>query len=199
MDMKPFADSCEQNKQPILNILREHLTATQTVLEIGSGTGQHAVYFAQALPHLQWLTSDVSCYHAGIQAWVDDASCDNVAPPLTLDVNQEDWPVQAVDAIYSANTLHIMSWPSVENLFQGIGSIVKPGGLCCFYGPFNYHGAYTSDSNARFDAWLKARDPLSGVRDFEALNALAHAQDLTLQADHAMPANNRLLVWQKAA
>ena len=196
--MKSYSDACEQNKQPILNVLREYLAATKTVLEIGSGTGQHAVFFAQQLPHLQWLTSDLENNHAGIHAWLAEAQHDNIALPIALDVNQTDWLAPQVDAIYSANTVHIMDWRSVENLFRGIGHRLEVGGVFCLYGPFNYHGTYTSDSNARFDAWLKARDPLSGVRDFEALNALARSQQMSLHADHEMPANNRILVWKKA-
>ncbi len=196
--MKPFSEACEQNKQPILAVLQQHFIDVHHVLEIGSGTGQHAVFFAAQLPHLQWLTSEVSELHAGIHAWLAEARLPNVSLPLELDVNQADWPVEHIDAVFSANTVHIMDWPSVENMFAGIGRVLQSQGVFCLYGPFNYHGSYTSDSNARFDMWLKQRDPRSGIRDFEALNDLAHQHGMRLCADHVMPANNRMLVWEKA-
>ena len=195
--MKPFSEACEQNKQPILAVLQQHFIDVHRVLEIGSGTGQHAVFFAAQLPHLQWLTSEVSELHAGIHAWLAEARLPNVSLPLELDVNQPDWPVEHIDAVFSANTVHIMDWPSVENMFAGIGRVLQSQGVFCLYGPFNYHGSYTSDSNARFDMWLKQRDPRSGIRDFEALNKLAQQHGMRLRTDHAMPANNRTLVWEK--
>jgi SAM-dependent methyltransferase len=197
MSEKPFAESCEQNRAPILAVLREVFAGRCRVLEIGSGTGQHAVYFAPELPHLVWQTADVAQHHAGIRAWLDEAALPNVLPPLALDVNQPDWHSGRYDAVFSANTLHIMGWPEVEKFFEGVGAVLEPGGLLAVYGPFNYNGAFTSDSNARFDAWLKARDPASGVRDFEAVDALARAQGLILLQDIAMPANNRTLVWRR--
>lgn len=195
--MKPFSESCEQNREPILAVLQQHLAGTRRLLEIGSGTGQHAVYFAPAFPRLQWITSDVPANHPGIRAWLAGAKLANVSGPLTLDVNRPDWPLDTCDAVFSANTAHIMAWPAVRNLFAGIGRVLEDGGVFCLYGPFNYGGEYTSDSNRRFDAWLRARDPRSGIRDFEALSDLAEEAGLALVADHPMPANNRTLVWQK--
>ena len=197
MPNKPFAESCVQNRDPILAVLRVWFADRSAVLEIGSGTGQHAVYFGAALPHLRWQTADVVPHHAGILAWLNEAALPNVLPPLALDVSQTEWRSGRYDAIFSANTLHIMGWPEVEHFFAGVGAVLEPGGVLVVYGPFNYNGAFTSESNARFDAWLKARDPASGVRDFEAVDALARAQGLTLQQDIAMPANNRTLVWRK--
>ena len=197
MPNKPFAESCVQNRDPILAVLREWFADRSAVLEIGSGTGQHAVYFGAALPHLRWQTADVVPHHAGILAWLNDAALPNVLPPLALDVSHTEWRSGRYDAIFSANTLHIMGWPEVEHFFAGVGAVLEPGGVLVVYGPFNTNGAFTSESNARFDAWLKARDPASGVRDFEAVDALARAQDLILQQDIAMPANNRTLVWRK--
>ncbi len=196
MSTKPFAESCEQNREPILAVLREVFAASRQVLEIGSGTGQHAVYFAPELPHLSWQTADVPQHHAGIRMWLDEAALPNVLPPLALDVNDTRWHGGRYDAVFSANTLHIMSWPEVERFFAGIGAVLASGGVLAIYGPFNYGGHFTSPSNARFDAWLKARDPASGVRDFEAVDALANAQGLALDHDFAMPANNRTLVWR---
>ncbi|MBI2313242.1 MAG: DUF938 domain-containing protein [Betaproteobacteria bacterium] len=197
--MKPFSDPCERNKGPILAVLREAFSDCRAVLEIGSGTGQHAVHFAAALPHLTWQTSDLPVGHPGILAWLEEYRLPNVLPPLALDVNRFDWPEAAYDGVFSANTAHILSWQEVELLFRGIGRTVKPGGWVCLYGPFNYGGRFTSESNRLFDASLRARDPLSGIRDFERVHALAREQGLTLVKDHAMPTNNRTLVWRKPA
>ncbi len=195
---KPFAEACEQNKAPILEVLRQAFATCTCILEIGSGTGQHAVHFARHLPHLQWHTTDVAAHLPGIRLWLAEAGLANLHGPLTLDVRQPDWPsVPDVDGVFSANTTHIMDWPAVEQLFAGIGRCLGEGGVFCLYGPFNYGGRYTSESNARFDQWLRQRDPASGIRDFEALDALARAAGLSLIDDHAMPANNRTLVWGK--
>ena len=194
--MKPYAESCEKNKVPILAVLQEIFAERKRVLEIASGTGQHAVYFGRTLPHLIWQTSELRQHHAGIQAWLDEAQLPNVLPPLALDVNDARWPVASVDALFNANTVHIISWPEVECLFAHIARAIAPGGCVCFYGPYNYGGKCTSESNARFDAWLKSRDPNSGVRDFEAVNGLAAVHGLELLRDIAMPSNNRILVWE---
>ncbi|HJX58822.1 MAG TPA: DUF938 domain-containing protein [Thiobacillus sp.] len=194
---KPFSESCVQNREPILAVLREVFADCRQVLEIGSGTGQHAVYFGAGLPHLVWQSADVPPHHAGIRAWLDEAALPNVRPPIALDVSQPGWRSGRYDAVFSANTLHIMGWPEVEAFFEGVGEVLEAGGVLAVYGPFNTNGAYTSESNARFDAWLKARDPASGVRDFEAVDALARAQGLVLRQDIAMPANNRTLVWRR--
>ncbi|TCJ11546.1 DUF938 domain-containing protein [Parasulfuritortus cantonensis] len=198
--MKPYAESCAQNREPILAVLRGLFADRSRVLEIASGTGQHAVHFGAALAHLSWQTSELPENHAGIAAWLDEAGLANVLAPVALDVNDPDWPLDGLfDAVFNANTVHIVAWPAVERMFAGIGRVLAPGGLLCLYGPFNYGGEFTSDSNARFDAWLKARDPASGVRDFEALDRLAAAQGLHLVEDIEMPVNNRTLVWRRAA
>ena len=195
--MKPYSESCDQNRGPILAVLREEFIACRDILEIGSGTGQHAVYFARLLPHLDWHTSDCREYHTGILAWLEAAGLPNVRPPLALDVHRNTWPAQEYDGVFSANTVHIMGWEKVESMFAGIGHVLARQGSFCLYGPFNYQGHYTSDSNERFDQWLKARDPRSGIRNFEDLDTLARTAGMTLLRDHAMPANNRILVWQK--
>ncbi|HSN40604.1 MAG TPA: DUF938 domain-containing protein [Burkholderiales bacterium] len=196
---KPYSEACERNREPILGVLEEFFAESGNALEIGSGTGQHAIYFAAALPHLVWHTSDRLQNHPGINAWIDEAGLANIRRPLALDVDDDHWPVRDVDAVFSANTLHIMSWHSVENMFRGIGRVLPPGGMLVIYGPFSYGGRHTAASNARFDAQLRARDPASGIRDFEAVAGLAEAQGLRLVADRAMPANNRSLVWRRAA
>lgn len=197
--MKQYSESCEQNRDPILAILRDAFADSRKVLEIGSGTGQHAVYFASRLPHLRWHTSDLASSHASINAWIDEAGLDNVERPLALDVTARHWPEQAYDGVFSANTTHIMSWSAVQELFAGIGRLLVPDGIFCLYGPFNYNQCYTSASNERFDGWLKSRDPHSGIRNFEDLNRLAQGNRLHLQADYEMPVNNRLLAWVKQA
>ena len=195
--MKSYSESCEENKYPILNVLKHEFAGARIVLEIGSGTGQHAVFFAEHLTQLLWQPSDVIESHASIIAWIADSGLDNVLPPLELDVAKHHWPDHQYDGVFSANTTHIMSWPQVVELFNGIGNIIKTGGKFCLYGPFNYGGNYTSESNAHFDRWLKARDPDSGIRDFEVLDEMARSHQLKLINDYEMPVNNRTLVWQK--
>jgi hypothetical protein len=192
---KPYAESCEKNKDQILAVLKEIFADRKRVLEIASGTGQHAVYFGRELPHLIWQPSEQAQNLDGIQAWLDEAQLPNVLPPLALNVNDAHWPVTAVDAIFNANTVHIISWLEVERMFAHIASVIEPGGYVCFYGAYNYGGKFTSESNARFDDWLKSRDPKSGVRDFEAVNRLAASHGLDLLRDIEMPSNNRILVW----
>lgn len=195
--MKPHTESSDINQGPILEVLREVFADRRHVLELASGTGQHAVHFGRALPHLAWQTSELAENHAGIQMWLDEAQLPNVFSPVHIDANDEHWPVDHCDAVFNANTVHILAWPEVEKLFAGIGRVLEAGGILCLYGPFNYGGKFTSESNARFDAWLKARSPTSGVRDFEALNGLAEVQGMTLLRDIEMPINNRTLVWRR--
>ncbi|MGE3262464.1 MAG: DUF938 domain-containing protein [Bacteriovoracia bacterium] len=195
--MKPFSESCAQNQEPILEVLREAFADRKMVLEIGSGTGQHAVYFARHLPHLRWQTSDLAENHSGIRAWLEEAALSNVAPPILVDARTPEWSLPKVDAVFSANAVHIMGWEAVEGMFRGIGKVLATNGMVALYGPFNYGGKFTSESNARFDQWLKRNNPESGVRDFEALDALAKQIGLALQKDYAMPANNRTLVWKR--
>lgn len=195
---KPYSEACERNRDPILGVLRGAFADAKTVLEIGSGTGQHAVYFAAALPQLVWQTADLPENHAGILMWLEGAALPNLRPPLALDLTRPDWPDGPVDAAFTANTLHIVSWTLVQRMFEGVARLLRPGGVFCVYGPFNYAGRYTSDSNARFDAMLRARDPDSGIRSFEDVSALATGVGLQLETDHPMPANNRTLVWRKA-
>ena len=195
--MKPYAESCDENREPILSVIQPLLKDCSTVLEIGSGTGQHAVYFAEKLPHLVWHTSDCIEYHAGIKIWLQEAGLENTPAPVELNVSTSAWPQQKYDAVFSANTTHIMHWADVEAMFAGIGSVLSNGGRLLLYGPFNYDNHYTSDSNARFDSWLKSRDPDSGIRNFEDLDKLAQQAGMQLIHDYTMPANNRILYWEK--
>ncbi|HYM86699.1 MAG TPA: DUF938 domain-containing protein [Pseudoxanthomonas sp.] len=234
---KPRSPSCERNRDPILEVLRIHFAEVRSVLEIGSGTGQHAVHFAAAMPWLQWQCTDRAEHLPGIRAWLNEALLPNTPTPVELDVAHGSWPATDFDAVFTANTLHIMGWEEVEALFvdlgemlafaptearadarsplppsaprikYGAGSSPTPrrkspwgtrgeGFILMVYGPFNYGGAFTSDSNRDFDTSLRARDPRMGIRDFEAVDALARGAGLALVDDVAMPANNRCLVWQ---
>jgi cyclopropane fatty-acyl-phospholipid synthase-like methyltransferase len=193
--VKSFCQSCENNKGPILDVLRPLLAGRRSVLEIGSGTGQHAAFFAGALPHVVWQTSDLQEHHASIAAWIE--GIDNARAPLVLDVDGEDWPGERYDAAFSANTAHIMPWQTVVNMFEGVSRILEPGGVFALYGPFNREGSYTSEGNERFDRMLRAQDLGMGIRGFEAITELAARVAMHLIADHAMPANNRTLVWER--
>ncbi len=210
MISKPYAESCDRNRAPILAVLQRHMDGARHVLEIGSGTGQHAVYFAAAMPWLHWQASDHRDNLPGIGQWLADAALPNTPPAIELQAVTAPTPglqpqpalpvgegAEGFDAVFTANTLHIMGWDNVQALFAGLPALMAPQGLFIGYGPFNYGGAFTSDSNRDFDGWLKARDPRSGIRDFEAVDALAQAQGLALREDVAMPANNRMLVWQR--
>ena len=196
--MKAFSEACEENKRPILKVLRRLFADVRQVLEVGSGTGQHAVFFAQALPHLYWQTSDKAENHPGIHAWLEESALPNIGTPLELDVTGK-WPDRTYDGVFSANTTHIMSWSEVREFFHGVGHVLVEGGCFALYGPFNFGGAYTSESNRRFDLWLRQRDPNSGIRNFKELNELAEEQGLRFEEDIEMPVNNRILVWRKQA
>jgi SAM-dependent methyltransferase len=195
---KPCAPACERNREPILDVLRDHFGDRRAVLEIGSGTGQHAIFFAARLPHLLWQTSDRAENLPGIQAWLDEAGLPNTPPPLDLDVMRA-WPARRYDAVFSANTLHILPWAAVERLFAGLPDVLASDARVAIYGPFNYGGCFTSASNAAFDLRLKEDAPHRGIRDFEEVNRLAGLAGLELVEDRAMPSNNRCLVWRRSA
>ncbi|ANG61149.1 methylase [Marinobacterium aestuarii] len=194
-----YSEACARNQAVILQQLAPLLPSTGSLLEIGSGSGQHAVHLGAALSGLRWQPTDLPANLPALSANLLHFGSDNISPPLALDVTAEPWPVTAANVIYSANTLHIMGWPQTVALLQGAGRLLTPGGLLCIYGPFRYQGQYTSASNAEFDRWLQQRDPRSGIRDFEAVNEQALAQGLELERDISMPANNQLLVWRKLA
>lgn len=196
MNDKPFSPACERNREPILNVLRKHFPERCEALEVGSGTGQHAVYFAAQQPKWMWQTSDRGENLPGIRQWLDEAGLPNTPPPIDFDVNGE-WPRARFDAIVSANTLHIMAWDEVCALFGGLPSVTREGSLLIVYGPFNDNGRYSSDSNASFDQSLKVRGAHMGIRDAQAVDKLASAAGFTLLEDCAMPANNRCRVWRR--
>jgi SAM-dependent methyltransferase len=197
LPMLPFSEACERNKDPILAVLRECLAHRLHVLEIGSGTGQHAVHFARHLPHVYWHPTEQRSYLPDLAARIQLEGDQNVKPPTLLDVRQSVWPLRSVDAVFTANTLHIMSWPEVIAMYRGIGGVLSAGGVLCVYGPFRYDGRYTSESNRDFDRTLQERNPLSGLRDMTAVTHLAAEYGLRLTADHDLPAFNRLLVFLK--
>lgn len=193
---KPFSAASERNREPILSVLREQFAGVQSVLEIGSGTGQHAVHFAGAMPHLTWHCSDRAQNLPGVRLWLAQAALPNTPAPIELDVNGT-WPPLQFDAVFSANTLHIMGWAEVQRMFAMLSRVLKDESRLTLYGPFNRGGRFTSQSNARFDAELKGADPKRGIRDFEAVDRLAAQAGLMLIDDRALPANNCCLTWRR--
>jgi hypothetical protein len=191
------SEASERNRAPILRVLAEAFRDCRSVLEIGSGTGQHAVYFARHLPHLTWQPTELPDGLVDLAERIELEGPSNLRMPIALDVRAHPWPGEPVEAIFTANTFHIMDWDAVEHFYRGVGEVLKAWGVLCVYGPFRYHDAFTTASNADFDRYLRARDPASGIRDFEAVNRLAQALDLSLVADHKMPANNQALVWAR--
>lgn len=197
---RPFAPSCENNQAPIAQVLQHAFADRQHVLEIGSGTGQHSVYFAPRLPHLVWQTSELPALHPGIAAWHAHLPSPNLRLPVEMDLQTSAWPTSPdglFDAVFTSNTLHIVAWPLVQRLFALLGEHLPVGGVLVVYGPFNYEGRFTAESNRDFDAWLRSCDAASGIRDIEAVQQLAASHGLHLQADYAMPANNRCLEFKK--
>ena len=196
---KPFSPACARNREPILDVLRTSFADRRSVLEIGSGTGQHAVHFAAAMPHLVWQCSDRAENLPGIRAWLDDAGLSNTPAPIELDVTRGPWPMAQFDAVFSANALHIMGWPEVQALFAGLDAALDVDAKVVIYGPFNVGGRFTSASNAAFDADLRARGTHMGLRDVDAVDELAGSIGLHKVAEIAMPANNRCLVWRRSS
>ena len=192
-----FSQAAENNKTAIAELLVPALERASRLLEIGSGTGQHAVYFSSLLPRISWQPSDLSENLESLNVRLKAEGGANILPAMMLNVMSSDWSVEPVDAIYSANSVHIMSWSHVEALFAGVDKVLKPNGILVLYGPFKYGGEFTTPSNAQFELWLKARDANSGIRDFEAVDALANEVGLKIFADHPMPANNQLIIWQR--
>lgn len=193
----PRSPATERNRGPILAVLERVLPREGRVLEIGSGTGQHAVWFAWHLPQLQWIASDRAENHPGIRAWIEQAELPNLSGPETLDVTQPEWPIDTVNAVFSANTAHIMHFHEVKAMIAGVGRILEADGVFCLYGPFRYGDEHTAVSNERFDASLKAEDPGMGIRDRHQIEQLAHEAGMALEDDQAMPANNRTLVFRR--
>ena len=197
MTERPYAESAARNAAPILEILQREFRDSRRVLEIGSGTGQHAVAFATDLDHVHWQTSDLDENHAGIDAWIDAAQLDNLLAPLSLDVRTADVESCAYDAAFSSNTAHIMGIDAVENMYSLVGKALCDGGVFCLYGPFRRDGQFNTQSNADFDMSLRGRDSAMGIRDLETLDTFAAANGLQRQRLYAVPSNNYVAVWQK--
>ena len=192
--MRKYSQACEQNKEPILNILKQVFKNNKKILEIGSGTGQHAAYFSRHLPHLIWQPSDLKENHSSIESWMEE-DITNIEKPIELDISQHPWPSVSVDGIFAANVFHIISWEVITHFFLGVDEILNKNGVVLIYGPFSYAGKHTSQSNEDFDRYLRQRDPLSGVRDIVDLDNLAQSVGLKLIEDYPMPVNNKCLVW----
>jgi SAM-dependent methyltransferase len=197
--MERYSPAAEKNKTPILEVLREHLAPTARVLEVGSGSGQHALHFTEALPELRWQPTEHPAGMSALEANLGAAGREAILPPLALDLAADSWPTGPFDAVYAANVMHIVSVPLGEALLRGAASVLGEGGQLLLYGPYRFDGAFTTESNAEFDQWLKARDPASGVRDFEAVAAAAEAVGLVLADNRAMPSNNQLLCFRRKA
>ena len=193
----PFSQACENNKQPILDVISQYFKNSKLILEIGSGTAQHAVYFAEKLKHLYWQTTDQEVYQEGINLRLDNYQNTNIGRPLVLNVMEDDWPIEQCDGVFSANTSHIMNQQMVNKMFLGVGKVLQANQYFCLYGPFNFNGQYTAKSNESFDQMLRARDPESGLRNFEDLQKIAESQGLFFFKQHDLPANNNILVWKK--
>jgi len=196
MHNKPFAPAAKENRNAILNVLQQEFRHTSSVLEVGSGTGQHAVYFSQKLTHLTWQASDKQEMLAGIRLWIDDANLPNALTPIELDVTSS-WPQHSYQGAYAANIAHILHWSEIEALFSGLDQVLTDSAVFCLYGPFNIDGAYTSESNRRFDLWLRDRDPDSCIRDKNDLDKLALKNNFQASHEWAMPANNKILCWKR--
>ena len=196
MSNLPFSEACERNKEPILEALGRIFPTSGRVLEIGSCTGQHLVFFAPSFPELSWQPSDQLDYLEGLSARIRLEGSPNILEAIELDVSKE-WPGQLFDAVYSSNTAHIMSWESVRAMFAGVGNCLLPGGVFCLYGPFNEGGRFTTVSNQEFDCSLRVRDATQGIRDLEALETLASGQQMKFTQQFRLPANNCLLVFHK--
>lgn len=196
MQNKPYAEAAHQNRDDILSVLKQEFKQSKNILEIGSGTGQHAVYFSSHLKHLSWQPSDKIENLAGIQLWINEYSSPNLNQPIELDVSKP-WPHKSYDGVFAANIAHIMHWHQIEAMFAGIGASLTSAGIFCLYGPFNNHGKYTSESNRQFDVWIKERDPYACIRDKVDLDLLAKKHNLMPSQAWQMPANNFILTWTK--
>ena len=197
MSTIPFSTAAERNRQPILDVLRDVLPLEGSVLEIGSGTGQHAVFFAQNLPGMMWQPTDREENLAGLEACFSNEGNQRILPPLKLDVLSDPWPGCSYDAAYSANTAHIMPWEAVIAMFAGVGAHLVSDARFCLYGPFNIENRFTSPSNAQFDAHLRGQDPQMGIRDLAAIENLAKLHRMQLERKTVMPANNFILAFRK--
>lgn len=193
---KPFSPSCERNKEPIFAVLKELFNDKKlNILEIGSGTGQHAAYFSPRFPNVKWTCSDKNENLNGINSWT--SKIENILPTTRFEIGKDGFPEGLYDVVYTANTFHIMDFEKVKLLIKMLGTNLKNSSMFIVYGPFNYNGNFTSNSNESFDLWLKERDPVSGIRSFEEITDLLNIENFKLIKDYEMPANNRILFFKK--
>ncbi len=197
IDNKLFSQACENNKQPIAELLQTVFSEPGLIVEIGSGSGQHAVYMASVLPHVIWQPTDMAEALHSVEAYRRESGLSNIKPALAMNVLDATWPITEVDGVFSANTAHIMSWPAVEAMFRGVAGLLAQDKPFLLYGPFNYSGEFTSEGNIRLDAWARSVYPGAGIRDFGEVCDFAEQCGFTLLQDHTMPANNRLLQFSK--
>ncbi len=197
MTVKPHAPAAERNGQAILEIISIEFGACRSVLEVGSGTGQHAVFFARAMPWLTWQSSDVAENHPAIRSWIVDSGLENVTNPILLDVEQADGVDAEYDGVFSANTAHIMSIQAVQCMFDVVGRVLSSNGAFCLYGPFKMDGQFTSQSNEQFDRSLRGQNSAMGIRDLDELDGFAAIAAMNRERLYAMPANNFVAVWRK--
>ena len=195
---KPYSAACDNNKGPILEVLKQYITPeNRKLLEIGTGTGQHAVFMAREFPHIDWITSDRAQNHEGIKQWLTEARVNNLKGPIQFAIGKDEFPRNSFDLVFNSNTFHSMSWKECKTLMKMLGNRLREGAQVFIYGPFNYNGTFTSESNRDFDGLLKARDPQSGIRSFEDVDANMKKNGFAFCKDHEMPANNRLLVYTR--
>lgn len=195
---KPFSPACERNKDPILEVMKQFITTEdKRLLEIGSGTGQHAIYLAPHFPFMEWFPSDVAANIPGMQMWFDEAKINNIRPAFKIEIGKNELPKMKFDIVFTANTFHIMHWKECKSLIKMLGGRLREGSRVFIYGPFKYGGEFTSESNAEFDQSIKARDPLSGIRNFEDVNNGMAKNGFDLLNDFDMPANNQMLVFER--
>ena len=194
----PFSESAERNQKPIAQVLKDFITKQdRNIFEIGSGTGQHAAYLGSCFSHLDWQTSDVKSNHSTIQAYIDRANLNNLLSPIEFEVGKTPWPRKRFDIVYTANTLHIMSWKNVKTTLKSVNKIMNEGGQFFIYGPFKFDGEFTSESNEKFDLILKENDPQRGIRNFEDIKTNLEKNNLMFTNKIEMPANNMILVFTK--
>ena len=195
---KPMSTAAERNQEPILKVLKDFITyEDRRLLEVGSGTGQHAVYFAPHFPQLEWHPTDVSGKLKGIKQWMHEAGVRNIQPPVRLEIGKDDFPKLKFDVVFTANTFHIMPWKEGKSLIKLLGHRLREGSRAIFYGPFKYDGQFTSPSNEAFDRQLKESDPTSGIRAFEDINKAMIKNGFELIDDIDMPANNQMLIYSR--
>ncbi len=198
-DPRRHAPATERNREPILAVLKTLITGPATILEIASGTGQHAVWFAGKLPDVTWIPSDADEeMRASVAAWARREKVRNIAlPPRVIDARARRWNMEAVDGVYCANMIHISPYSACEGLIKGASDCVKPGGFLMLYGPYKVEGEHTAPSNARFDETLRSQNADWGIRDLEAVTALAEAAGFEPEEPVEMPANNLSVIFRK--